>query len=32
MENPDDFEIDDEGPDITEEEYQQSKILFYIFI
>jgi hypothetical protein len=25
MENPDEFEIDDEGPEITEEEYQRSK-------
>lgn len=25
MENPDEFEVDDEGPDVTEEEYQKSK-------
>lgn len=24
MENPDDFEVDDEGPEISEEEYQKS--------
>lgn len=28
MENPDDFEIDDEGPDVSEEEYQKSKYYF----
>lgn len=26
MENPEEFEIDDEGPEITEEEYQKSKL------
>lgn len=25
MENPEDFEVDDEGPEISEEEYQKSK-------
>ena len=25
MENPEEFEIDDEGPEVTEEEYQKSK-------
>lgn len=29
MENPDDFEIDDDGPDITEAEYQKSMNIFY---
>lgn len=24
MENPDDYEVDDEGPEVTEEEYQRS--------
>ncbi|XP_022906014.2 transient receptor potential cation channel subfamily V member 5 [Onthophagus taurus] len=28
MENPDDFEIDDEGPDISEEEYQKNPHLY----
>lgn len=26
MENPDDYEIDDEGPEVTEEEYQKSNV------
>lgn len=31
MENPDEFEIDDEGPDVvTEEEYQKSRKLKYL--
>lgn len=32
MENPEEFEIDDEGPEITEEEYQRSSILLNLSI
>lgn len=29
MENPDEFEIDDEGPDVTEEDYLKSKLIVF---
>lgn len=34
FENPDEFEIDDEGPEITEEEYQKSlfNLIYYYSI
>lgn len=31
MENPEEFEIDDEGPEISEEEYQKSLLIHLLY-